>query len=136
VDLSDFQYYQRLLPTIDDFWRLRGLSDTLNDYYLDIGASVLVCEWKTAVARLMDKRDGETADRSSFPFPITGDERAWSVERFIKHYLPRELNDVEGLEEPHTLSTMLHRWKHDRVSCYAQDRTAPDITVPGTYRRQ
>jgi len=136
VDFWDSQYYQRLLPTLDGFWRLRGLSDTLNDYYLDIGAGILVSEWKMAMVRLMDKRDGVTADRSSFPFPVSGDEHAWSVERFVKHYLPLKFTDVEDLEKPHTLSTMLYVWKHDRVSCYSQDRTTADITVPGTCLRR
>jgi len=99
VDLSDIQYYQRLLPTIDCLWGLRGLSDTLDDCYLDIGAGILVCEWKLAMVRLMDKRDGKTADRSSYIFPISGDEHAWSVERFVKHYLPVEFNDVEDLKK-------------------------------------
>ena len=43
---------------------------------------------------------------------------------------------VEDLEKPHTLSTMLYRWKHDRVSCYSQDRTTADMTVPGTCLRR
>ena len=65
VDFWDSQYYQRLLPTLDGFWGLRGLSKTLNDYYLDIGAGILVSEWKMAMVRLMHKRDGVTVDRSS-----------------------------------------------------------------------
>jgi hypothetical protein len=86
-------------------------------------------EWKFAMGRLMDRRDGvstEPADGSSTGVEIAkpsekdgaADKQEWD---FVKHYLPLDFEDLKDLNIPYSLTAMLLRWENEGVSCNAFD---------------